>query len=298
MFDLRDAAFDEIVSIAKKNKKVIFLCNDMDVFSLIEFKKNYPERVINVGVAEQNLINMSAGLASKGYIPVLYGILPFIIFRCFEQIKFNLDSMMLKALIIGIGTGHSFSWDGPTHYGVNDIGLINNLSNTNISNPIDRKTTLASLNKFFNAKNKKSLFLRIEKQKFPDLKFYGSLKNGFRFICINKNSKKLIISSGYMCHKILALSQFSNNVDIIDIFNLNHFNGKEFVKVINKYNNISIVDENYQGSSILDLIYKYLLTKKITNFIPKNNQDLFYGDRDTSLKKFKLLKTNIEDYFR
>ena len=149
MDDLRDIIFDNLVFKAKKNKKIIFLCNDMDVFSLIDFKKNFPNRVINIGVAEQNLINMSAGLSSKGFIPIIYGILPFIIYRCFEQIKFNLDSMNLKVLYIGIGTGHSFSWDGPTHYGVNDIGVINNLSNTLISNPIDRPTIEGSLNKFF-----------------------------------------------------------------------------------------------------------------------------------------------------
>ena len=128
MNDLRDSVFDEVIKQAKKNKKIIFLCNDMDVFSLINFKKKYPNRVINVGVSEQNLVNLAAGLASQGYMPVIYGILPFIIYRCFEQIKFNIDSMRLKILYIGIGAGHSFSWDGPTHYGVNDIGLINNLN--------------------------------------------------------------------------------------------------------------------------------------------------------------------------
>ena len=108
MDDLRDIIFDNLVFKAKKNKKIIFLCNDMDVFSLIDFKKNFPNRVINIGVAEQNLINMSAGLSSKGFIPIIYGILPFIIYRCFEQIKFNLDSMNLKVLYIGIGTVTAF----------------------------------------------------------------------------------------------------------------------------------------------------------------------------------------------
>ena len=53
--DLRDIIFDNLVYKAKKNKKIIFLCNDMDVFSLIDFKKNFPNRVINIGVAEQKI---------------------------------------------------------------------------------------------------------------------------------------------------------------------------------------------------------------------------------------------------
>ena len=115
MHDNRDLLFDELIKTAAKNKKYVFLCNDMDVFSLVNFKKKYPERVINVGVAEQNLVNVAAGLASQGFIPIVYGILPFLVYRCYEQIKFNVDSMQLKILFIGIGTGHSFSWDGPTH---------------------------------------------------------------------------------------------------------------------------------------------------------------------------------------
>ena len=72
MHDNRDLLFDELIKTAAKNKKYVFLCNDMDVFSLVNFKKKYPERVINVGVAEQNLVNVAAGLASQRFIPIVY----------------------------------------------------------------------------------------------------------------------------------------------------------------------------------------------------------------------------------
>ena len=57
-----------------------------------------------------------------------------LVFRAYEQIKFNIDSMKLKILFVGVGSGHGFSWDGPTHFGVNDIALLNTLSNFIISN--------------------------------------------------------------------------------------------------------------------------------------------------------------------
>ena len=296
MDDLRDIIFDTLVFKAKKNKKIIFLCNDMDVFSLIDFKKNFPNRVINIGVAEQNLINMSAGLSSKGFIPIIYGILPFIIYRFFEQIKFNLDSMNLKVLYIGIGTGHSFSWDGPTHYGVNDIGVINNLSNTLISNPIDRPTIEGSLNKFFFSN--KSMFLRVEKQKFNNLTSIGSLKDGFRFIKKTKQSKKLIITTGLLCHEILKIKDQTSNIDIVDLFYINHFNKNKLKKIIKNYKFLSIVDESYEGSSLVDILGLDIISNiKLTICNPKNNQDLFYGSRKYILMKYNLIRKDLDDYF-
>ncbi len=296
MDDLRDVVFDKLVDIAKEDKNIIFLCNDMDVFSLIEFKKNFPKRVINIGVAEQNLINMAAGLSSRGFLPIIYGILPFIIFRCYEQIKFNIDSMKLKALYIGIGTGHSFSWDGPTHYGVNDIGLVNNLSNTIISNPIDKLTALNSLKKFF--KLNKSMFLRIEKQKFNNLQSYGNINDGFRFIKKSEKSEKLIITTGLLSHEIIKIKDIKKNIDIIDLFYINHFNKKKLKNVIKKYNFLSIVDESYLGSSLIDILgIETINGVNLNLFIPKNNQNLFYGSRMYPLKKYNLIRKSLDEYF-
>ena len=239
---------------------------------------------------------MSAGLSSKGFIPIIYGILPFIIFRCFEQIKFNLDSMNLKVLYIGIGTGHSFSWDGPTHYGVNDIGVINNLSNTLISNPIDRPTIERSLNKFFISN--KSMFLRVEKQKFSNLTSIGTLKDGFRFIKKTKYSKKLIITTGLLCHEILKIQDLKSNIDIVDLFYINHFNKNKLKETLKNYKFLSIVDESYAGSSLVDILGSDIISNvKLTICNPKNNQDLFYGSRKYTLMKYNLIRKELDDYF-
>ena len=87
---MRDAFFGEISKEAKKNRNLVIITNDMEVFSLNNVKKNYPERYIDVGVAEQNMINIAAGIASTGKTVVVFGILPFLIYRCYEQIKMNI----------------------------------------------------------------------------------------------------------------------------------------------------------------------------------------------------------------
>ncbi len=295
MEDNRDLLFDELIKLAKKDKKYIFLCNDMDVFSLISFKKKFPKRVINVGVAEQNLINVAAGLASTGFIPIIYGILPFLVYRCFEQIKFNIDSMRLKVLIVGIGTGHSFSWDGPTHYGVSDIASLKSLPNFIISNPIDKTSISSSLNKFIKIKDK-SMFIRLEKGRFENINAKPNSEWGFRYVK-DKNllKKNVIVTSGFLT-QLYFNSELRKKADIIDLIFLNKINQQKLNNIIKKYKNIVITDENYLSSSILDLIYLSLFDipkSNINIMIPKNNQDLFYSSRSSILKRYKLMPNQI-----
>ena len=87
--DMRDAFFDEIYLSSMDNKNIVVITNDMDIFSLRELKTQRPNQFINVGVAEQNMINIASGLASMGMKVIIYGIAPFVVYRCYEQIKFK-----------------------------------------------------------------------------------------------------------------------------------------------------------------------------------------------------------------
>ena len=294
MHDNRDLLFDELIKTAAKNKKYVFLCNDMDVFSLINFKKKYPKRVINVGVAEQNLVNVAAGLASQGFIPIVYGILPFLVYRCYEQIKFNVDSMQLKILFIGIGTGHSFSWDGPTHFGVTDLSMLNSLPNFIISNPIDKTSITSTLNVFNEIKDK-SMFIRLEKGKFKNINKNINKKNGFKLLKKNKKIRNILITSGLLTN-LYYFSDISNKYDILDLVFLNKINLTNLKKILFNYKKILIADENYSSSSIIDLIYPalmYLERENIKIIVPTNNQDLFYASRNSILQKYKLTPKSI-----
>ena len=134
--DMRDAFFDEIYLESFKNPDLIVITNDMDIFSLRKLKKQRPNQFINVGVAEQNMINIASGLASTGMKVIIYGIAPFVVFRCFEQIKMNICSMNLPVSIVGIGSGVSFAFDGPTHHAIQDISVMNALPEMSILNPL------------------------------------------------------------------------------------------------------------------------------------------------------------------
>ena len=93
--DIRDAFFEELHRIASIDRNLVFLTADMSAFSLERFKKDLPEQYVNVGVAEQNMVSIAAGLALTGKRVFIYAIAPFITMRCYEQIKVDLSTMRL-----------------------------------------------------------------------------------------------------------------------------------------------------------------------------------------------------------
>ena len=149
--DIRDVFFNNVKKIFLKNKRNYILTNDSDVFALKNLRNN--KRFIDAGVAEQNLINISAGLAKYGKLPLVYGFCTFLTFRCYEQLRFNIASHNLNIKIIGIGPGFSFPYDGPTHHGTQDIYLmylipefeIYNISDNNLANEISIITEILNI---------------------------------------------------------------------------------------------------------------------------------------------------------
>ena len=122
--DTRDAFFFDLYNIARNDRQVVFLTADMGAYSLARFKKDLPKQYINVGVAEQNMVSVAAGLSLSGKKVFIYSITPFTTFRCFEQIKIDLSGMNLPVVIVGMGTGFTYSGDGPTHHAIHDLAVM------------------------------------------------------------------------------------------------------------------------------------------------------------------------------
>jgi transketolase len=122
--DMRDAFFDAVYELASENSDVYFLSVDHGAFSLERFQKTFPDRYINLGIAEQNMIGVSAGLSLSGKIVFSYGIAPFVSLRVLEQISLDLASMCANVNIISVGAGFTYSTDGPSHHGLQDLSAV------------------------------------------------------------------------------------------------------------------------------------------------------------------------------
>ena len=149
--DFRDAAFDPIIEIFKTDPDVVLLTNDMGAMGLDIIKKYAPKKVINVGIAEQNMVSIASGLALSGKKVFVYGILSHIVFRALEQIKLDVCLPKLPIIFICVGAGLAYGVDGPTHQGIEDICVLRSLPNLSIFNPADSFSTSEAINLSYNA---------------------------------------------------------------------------------------------------------------------------------------------------
>ena len=295
--DIRDAFFDELYDIASIDSSVIIISNDMDVFSLQKFKENFPERFINVGVAEQNMVNVAAGLASCGKRPFLYGIASFVSLRCYEQIKFNLCSMKLPVVIIGMGAGFSFSFDGPTHHAIHDIGAMRILPEIEILNPCDAVSAAicASLAHVTDT----PMYVRIDKGIVPSL--YNTdeeYSSGFKLL--RKGRDTCIVSTGNLLHMAIDfVDSLEESVAVLDVYRLKPVNELFLQKVLDRFTRIIVLEENSHigalSTIISETIAKYSISCNFKSVSLKNKEHLCYGDRSWFHKHFGINKTSLSN---
>ena len=114
------------------------LSSDMSVVAgLDRFKKEYPDNFYNVGIAEQNLLGVAAGLDSEGFKTIAVAQACFISMRSFEQIRQYLGYMGGKVLCVGINSGFSLTFFGNTHYAIEDMALMRSIPNLTVLSPAD-----------------------------------------------------------------------------------------------------------------------------------------------------------------
>src|SRR5215831_18622294 len=121
---MRKASVETLADIARSDERVVLLTGDLGFMVLEPFMKAFPERFLNAGVAEQNMVGMATGLAEAGYIPFVYSIVPFSVLRPFEFIRNGPIYHRLPVRVVGIGEGFDYGHNGFTHFALEDVGTM------------------------------------------------------------------------------------------------------------------------------------------------------------------------------
>ena len=127
-----------ILALAEETENLMVLSADLGQSSgLGRFKKAYPDRFVNVGIAEQNMIGVAAGLAKEGFVVFATSFAPFLSMRSSEQIRMNLGYMDLNVKAVAIGSGVCMAFLGNSHYGIEDASIMRTIPNLTVVSPAD-----------------------------------------------------------------------------------------------------------------------------------------------------------------
>lgn len=142
---MRNAFASEVTALAKSDPRVVLLSGDIGNRLFDEFKVAAPDRFYNCGVAEANMIGVSAGMAMTGLRPITYTITSFTTARCLEQIRVDLCYHNLPVMVVGVGSGLSYASLGVTHHSCEDVAFLSALPNMTVLAPADAFEVRAAL---------------------------------------------------------------------------------------------------------------------------------------------------------
>ena len=298
--DMRDAFFDQVYEMARDNNDIIFLSADHGAFSLEKFQQDFPERYINIGISEQNMIGSAAGLALSGKIVFVYGITPFVSLRVLEQLTIDLASMDLSVNIVSVGAGFTYSTDGPTHQGLQDLSVVCTIPNMTVLNSSDPFSTKAFAK--IGAIEPGPKYIRIEKGFLPYLTDEGKHDYSKGFIELKKGNDLTILSTGALVHEAIKASDFlhkkeGKSVGVIDLYRLKPLPDLDLIILLRGRKRIVTLEEGYldggMGSMIGTLIAENKLNIPFLRMGLKNEFCFVYDSREAVLDKYGLTSSKI-----
>jgi transketolase len=286
---MRDALIEGIYQRMHEDRQIFFLSADMGAPILDKLRVDFKDRFVNVGIAEQNLVNVATGLALEGFTVYAYAIAPFLL-RAYEQIRVNLAlSSQVRDLnvnIIGVGAGVSYDVSGPTHHCLEDISVMRTLPNMVVFSPSD--SYLAQSFVDYSIQIKKPKYIRLDGKPLPYI--YSKAKTpSFEdgFYELKKGETMCIVSSGFMTHMALEISE---NVDydaigVVDVFMLKPIHEEAFLQLLKQYNTVVTLEEAFIGKGGLDSLVLALINDAqadidVKRFGFKDEYVFKFGNRD------------------
>jgi transketolase len=142
LIDCRIPFAEELISLAEKDERIVAVCNDsVGSSNLGKFKERFPDRLINVGIAEQNLVGVGAGLANSGLIPFVCGAGPFLSGRATEQVKADIAYSGYNVKLCAMSPGFAYGELGPTHHSIEDLSWMRAIDGLSVIVPADEAQT-------------------------------------------------------------------------------------------------------------------------------------------------------------
>ncbi len=202
LHDCRDAFTQTLEQLGVANPDIVAVCNDsVGSSKLAGFRDRFPERLINVGIAEQNMVGVGAGLANGGKIPFVCAAAPFLTGRALEQIKADVAYSETNVKLVGISSGMAYGELGPTHHSIEDFAWIRALPNVPVIAPADRNETAAVVR--WAAAYQGGCFLRLSRVGVPDLLPEDHVFELGKANLLREGADLTIIANGVLTHRAM-----------------------------------------------------------------------------------------------
>lgn len=296
---MRNVFIDRLIQEAKDNEKIVLITADLGYGVVDKFKREFPHRFFNLGVAEQSIMSIAAALASKGFRPFVYSIGNFPTFRCLEQIRNDVSYMNNGVVIVALGAGFSYGTAGYSHYLIEDIPSFRSLENIEIFNP----STAEQVNQITSALAHGSApaYLRIGSLEVLETNAIGTIAD-FAEILFFGTSGSILVTGPLVTQAVEAkkmLAEEGHDLGIVSVYNLSRFKLAEIQKVCpGPY--VSLEEHRIKGgfnSMLLEEANFLRCGVGISGVGIQNFEHSKIGNRSYMLEKYGVTATSIVNAF-
>ena len=261
---------DTLLTEAKKNSKIIVVTSDSrGSGKLVPFGKELPQQIVEVGIAEQNLVGISAGLSASGKKVFAVSPASFLTARSLEQIKADIAYSDQPVCLVGISAGISYGQLGSTHHSIHDFAVMRCINNMTIVAPADNFETSEVIKQAVNYNH--PLYIRYGKKPMLDI---HSNKTQFQIgkaIIIEEGEDVALIATGETVQRAFLASQIlkENNINstIVSMHTIKPFDSETFLKIAKKSKVIVSIEEHSEFGGLGEQCASLLAQNQIkTNY--------------------------------
>ncbi|MFG6198589.1 transketolase family protein [Nonomuraea sp. JJY05] len=201
-FDCRQDFAAELLALAAEDERIVAVCNDsVGSSNLAGFRERFPDRLINVGIAEQDLVGVGAGLANAGKIPFVCAAAPFLTGRALEQIKADVAYSEAHVVLCGQSPGMAYGELGPTHHSIEDLSWMRAVAGLDVIVPADSVQTRAAVR--WAATSGRPSYVRIPRFKVPVVTPEGAPFGPRRAVLLADGDDATVIAIGSLASRAL-----------------------------------------------------------------------------------------------
>lgn len=296
---MRNAFAEELTALAALDPRIVLLSGDIGNKLFDNFKKLFPSRFYNCGVAEANMTGVAAGLAMCGLRPITYTIASFNTLRCLEQIKLDICYHNVPVIIVGVGAGLSYSTLGGSHHACDDIAILKSIPNLTIAAPADSFEVRKILKEALNLKG--PLYLRLGKKGEPKIHSQIPELTIGKGLIVEQGQDLCIFATGNMVFLALEiakeLKKENISAQVVSLHTIKPLD-TEIIKINSKNFPVMISLEEHNligglGSSIAEFLIDNQITTPLLRFGLKDFFPKTLGTQEFIRNIYGLNKENI-----
>lgn len=302
---MRNAFIQELCVAARNDPAIWLLTADLGFSVLEPFIEEFPERYLNVGIAEQNMIGVATGLALSGKRVYVYSIVNFASLRCFEQIRNEVVYHGANVTIVGVGGGFSYGAQGYTHHGLEDLAVMRTLGEIDIAAPADALEASWVVRQTL--KSTTPAYIRLAKAGEEPVHTQIPACDSGSPISVVKGDDALIIATGWLVQEAISAAELLADQGVsVEVWScpwLSPFSDKELLTAAKRFPLILTAEEGVISGGLGALINELVAplhgdkARVLNAGVPTNIKHIV-AQRETILREVRLDRDGLANRIR